>query len=324
MSGAKVDILDPLIAAETSVNAALIFQKIKAFCAYHQAEKTHLNEGRHWCYNTVEGFTELLPYLTPKQVRGALDKLEAAGLIVTGNFNKYANDRTKWYALGDRFHANLNDEKQADQDADPSAPEGKWKPGPSALEGNSTFAREGNSASAPEGNSYTQKTQESLKTPPNPPKGGIDRFDELWDTFPPARRGYQARAQSNWDALSSDEQDLALHRAGHFITQNPDKTVNAYIRMKGWEFVSVPVIPERPEDPDMARVYDFYAENDRLTFWACWLSPGKARIEGDKIIPASSALANVIAFKPEVRREFRALRLTLADPDRSLAVKVSA
>ena len=49
----------------------------------------------------VEAAKKLHPYLTPRQINYALNKLIEEKAIITGNFNKAPYDRTLWYALND-------------------------------------------------------------------------------------------------------------------------------------------------------------------------------------------------------------------------------
>lgn len=89
---------DPAIAKQVGVNAAVIYQNIIWWAEKNAANDKHQHDGLWWTYNSIAAFTELFPYLTGKQIRIALDKLEEASLIVSGNFNKSPYDRTKWYA----------------------------------------------------------------------------------------------------------------------------------------------------------------------------------------------------------------------------------
>jgi hypothetical protein len=89
---------DPEVAAKVGVNAAVIYQNIVYWAEKNAANGKHCHDGRAWSYNSVKAWAILFPYMTPKQIRGALDRLEADGLIVSGNFNGYAYDRTKWFA----------------------------------------------------------------------------------------------------------------------------------------------------------------------------------------------------------------------------------
>lgn len=89
---------EPEIARQVGVNAAVIYQNIIWWAEKNAANDKHQHDGLWWTYNSIAAFAELFPYLTGKQIRVALEKLEEAGLIVSGNFNKSPYDRTKWYA----------------------------------------------------------------------------------------------------------------------------------------------------------------------------------------------------------------------------------
>lgn len=92
---------NPNVAKAYGVNAAVIFQNLAYWIEHNMANGTNFYDGRYWTYNSVKAFSELFPYLTEKQIRGALKKLEDGGMILVGNYNKSAYDRTRWYALAD-------------------------------------------------------------------------------------------------------------------------------------------------------------------------------------------------------------------------------
>tara|TARA_R110000803_G_scaffold35580_1_gene76861 strand:+ start:528 stop:1187 length:660 start_codon:yes stop_codon:yes gene_type:complete len=89
---------DTQIAKKVGVNAATIYHNIQFWCDKNSANNKHFHDGRHWTYNSVSAFAELFPYLSPKQIRTALNKLRAGDYIKEGNFNKAGYDQTKWYA----------------------------------------------------------------------------------------------------------------------------------------------------------------------------------------------------------------------------------
>lgn len=89
---------DPAIAASVGLNAAVIYQNLFYWAEKNAANGRHFYDGRWWTYNSIKAFADLFPYLTGKQIRTALDKLESSGLIVSGCFNKSNYDRTKWYS----------------------------------------------------------------------------------------------------------------------------------------------------------------------------------------------------------------------------------
>lgn len=89
------------VAKEVGVNAAILLQSIKWWCEKNKANGKHYHEGLYWTYNSAKAWQELYPYLGKGAINTALKKLEERGYIRTGNYNKSAYDRTKWYAITD-------------------------------------------------------------------------------------------------------------------------------------------------------------------------------------------------------------------------------
>lgn len=87
------------IATRYGINAAVLFQNIAFWCNHSRANGTNYHDGLYWTYNSVKAFQELFPYLGKSQISSALQKLLDEGLIVKGNYNKVAYDRTAWYAV---------------------------------------------------------------------------------------------------------------------------------------------------------------------------------------------------------------------------------
>jgi hypothetical protein len=88
---------DPAVAADVGCNAAVIYQNIKFWCAKNAANEKNEHEANYYTYNSVSAFCELFSYLSAKQIRTALEKLEERGYIGSACLNKSAYDRTKWY-----------------------------------------------------------------------------------------------------------------------------------------------------------------------------------------------------------------------------------
>ena len=88
------------VAERVGIPAAVIAFNIRHWCHKNQANKSelHFHEGRYWTFNSVTAWSELFPYLSIRQIRTALEKLEEAGIVVSGSFNADGRDRTKWYS----------------------------------------------------------------------------------------------------------------------------------------------------------------------------------------------------------------------------------
>lgn len=95
----SVHCFDTDVAAMVGPTAATLAYNIQHWCEKNAANGVHRHDDRHWTYNTVKAFVEMFPYLSAKQIRTALDKLESTGLIVSGNYNKQGRDQTKWYSF---------------------------------------------------------------------------------------------------------------------------------------------------------------------------------------------------------------------------------
>lgn len=97
---------DADVAAIYGVDEAIMIQNLSFWIRKNEANGKHFHEGRYWTYNSIEAFTKLFPFWSSRQVRRVLKSLEDKGVIVTGNYNTSAYDRTTWYAFGDSFLRN--------------------------------------------------------------------------------------------------------------------------------------------------------------------------------------------------------------------------
>ena len=97
-----IHVFDTDVAKEYGVNAAIILQNIAYWIMQNEANETNFYDGRYWTFNSKRAYGELFPYMTAKQIRTALEKLIEDGVLVTGNYNKLAYDRTAWYALTEK------------------------------------------------------------------------------------------------------------------------------------------------------------------------------------------------------------------------------
>ncbi|MDA5558699.1 hypothetical protein [Shimia sp. MMG029] len=135
------------------LNAAVIFQNIVFWVEKNQANRNNFREGRYWTYNSISAFGELFPYLSGKQIRTALEKLVASGLILKGNFNDDRYDRTCWYALGNSI-----------------CPDGQIDPTKKEID---AFASEGH-PSAPGGKSLRNRYKPYQNPDPSPAKSSAE------------------------------------------------------------------------------------------------------------------------------------------------------
>ena len=94
-----IHVFDTDVAKKYGVNAAIILQNIGYWIKQNEANETNFFDGRYWTFNSKRAYGELFPYMSKRQIETAFQKLIEDGVIVTGNYNKLAYDRTLWYAL---------------------------------------------------------------------------------------------------------------------------------------------------------------------------------------------------------------------------------
>lgn len=90
---------DIVEAKEHGLVAAVVLNMLRFWIDHNRANGKNLIDGHTWTYNSVKAWTELAPYLTPKQVRTAIDNLVEKGILLKGKFNENAYDHTLWYAF---------------------------------------------------------------------------------------------------------------------------------------------------------------------------------------------------------------------------------
>jgi len=89
---------DPKIAKDVGTDSAIIYANIEFWCAKNKANNRNKHDGDYWTYNSIKAFKEQFNYLSEKQIRRCLKKLEDKGYIKVGCFNKVGFDKTKWYS----------------------------------------------------------------------------------------------------------------------------------------------------------------------------------------------------------------------------------
>lgn len=94
-----IHIFDTDIAVKYGVNAAVLLQNLGFWIKQNEANETNFFDGTYWTYNSRRAYRELFPYMSERQIDTAFRKLIDDGLVITGNYNKVAYDRTLWYAL---------------------------------------------------------------------------------------------------------------------------------------------------------------------------------------------------------------------------------
>lgn len=124
--------VDTEIAEIVGVNAAIIFNNISFWVLKNEANEENFYDGYYWTHNSRAAYRILFPYMTEKQIRGAIQRLVVEGMIKTGCYNTQPFDRTLWYTLTEKGRAmccvkSTSPERPTEQPSKsaPLAPEGQ-------------------------------------------------------------------------------------------------------------------------------------------------------------------------------------------------------
>jgi hypothetical protein len=89
------------IAVEYGSDEAIMIKNFLFWIEKNRQRKINFYDARTWTYNSVDSFAALFAFWTRKQVRRILNSLIKKGVLIKGNYNKIAYDRTNWYAFKD-------------------------------------------------------------------------------------------------------------------------------------------------------------------------------------------------------------------------------
>ena len=88
-------------AVRFGVDEAIVLHNLIYWISKNKANGTNEHAGRTWTYSSASAFAKLFPFWNARKISRILGSLEDQQVIQSGNFNKVAYDRTKWYSLVD-------------------------------------------------------------------------------------------------------------------------------------------------------------------------------------------------------------------------------
>lgn len=89
------------IAQKYGVEEAIIIQHFHFWLEKNEANGKNFHDGKYWTFNSAKAFSKIFPYWSAKSIARKLKNMEARGLIISGNYNEDARDRSKWYTLSE-------------------------------------------------------------------------------------------------------------------------------------------------------------------------------------------------------------------------------
>ena len=99
MKNKKIHSFSRPFAKEHSVNEAAILK----FIAYKVRENGNEREGRLWYYGSIKDIAASIPYISASAIDANLVKMEKKGLVEFSKYNKWPEDRTRWYHVPQPF-----------------------------------------------------------------------------------------------------------------------------------------------------------------------------------------------------------------------------
>ncbi len=83
------------------VDIALLIHHFQFWISYNARLGKNYIEAKTWMYQTQKQLSACLPYYSEKQICRIIEKMLEKRIIVKGNHNKSAYDRTQWYSFAD-------------------------------------------------------------------------------------------------------------------------------------------------------------------------------------------------------------------------------
>lgn len=91
------------IATKIGVDEAIMLNNFVYWLAKNKANNKNFFDGNYWTFNSVRAYSELFPFWKESQIKRILKSLIDQNVLVVGNYNQNAYDRTNWYSLSSEY-----------------------------------------------------------------------------------------------------------------------------------------------------------------------------------------------------------------------------
>ena len=91
----------PELAEKYGSSEAIILNHLLYWITHNSMKNKNFHDGKYWTFNSVRELAKQFPYFSESQVGRYIRSLITQGVIITGNYNRHAYDRTRWYVLHD-------------------------------------------------------------------------------------------------------------------------------------------------------------------------------------------------------------------------------
>ena len=91
------------IATRIGVDEAIMLNNFVYWLLKNKANNKNFFDGNYWTFNSVRAYSELFPFWKESQIKRILKSLIDQNVLVVGNYNQNAYDRTNWYSLSSEY-----------------------------------------------------------------------------------------------------------------------------------------------------------------------------------------------------------------------------
>ena len=90
------------LAKVVGLKESIILSHIYFWYEQNRSNNKNFHDGTWWTFNSIKTFAKQFEYLSEKEIRGALKRLNKLGYTIEGCYNKMVIDKTKWYSLTEK------------------------------------------------------------------------------------------------------------------------------------------------------------------------------------------------------------------------------
>ncbi len=121
-------VINPKLAQMIGLNEAIVLQQVHYWVTLNEKAGKNIRDDFTWTYNTYKEWNLQFPFWSLRTIKTIFANLERKGLLISGNFNKVKQDRTKWYRVSLDAYTLQSADIAPSEEADIAPPKGRNDP----------------------------------------------------------------------------------------------------------------------------------------------------------------------------------------------------